>query len=153
MRAVLQRVSDASVTVEGAIVGSIEHGLLVYLGVEKGDGEAQVTHMAGKIAAMRIFTDKEGKMNLSVREVGGQVLVVSQFTLCADLRKGNRPSFSPAAEPALANAYYERFVGLLREQGLEVATGSFGSSMRVSYVNEGPVTIIIDAPEALKRDA
>ena len=153
MRAVLQRVSDASVTVEGAIVGSIEHGLLVYLGVEKGDGEAQVTHMAGKIAAMRIFTDKEGKMNLSVREVGGQVLVVSQFTLCADLRKGNRPSFSPAAEPALANAYYKRFVGLLREQGLEVATGSFGSSMRVSYVNEGPVTIIIDAPEGLKRDA
>ena len=145
MRAVLQRVSGASVTVDGTVVGAIDRGLLVYLGVEKDDGEKELAYMAAKVPAMRLFTDEQGKMNLSVRDVGGKLLVVSQFTLCADVRKGNRPSFDPAADPIMARRYYERFVDLLEQQGLEVATGSFGASMRVSYVNEGPVTIIVDS--------
>lgn len=145
MRAVLQRVSGASVTVDGTVVGAIDRGLLVYLGVEKDDGEKELAYMAAKVPAMRLFTDGQGKMNLSVRDVGGKLLVVSQFTLCADVRKGNRPSFDPAADPIVARRYYERFVDLLEQQGLEVATGSFGASMRVSYVNEGPVTIIVDS--------
>lgn len=146
MRAVLQRVSGASVAVEGRIVGSIERGLLVYLGVARGDGEADLQFLAKKIPNLRVFTDDQQKMNLSVKDVGGKVLVVSQFTLCADLRKGNRPSFDPAAPPEMARSMYERFVALLQEQGLEVGTGSFGASMQVSYTNEGPITIVVDSP-------
>lgn len=147
MRAVVQRVTEASVTVSGTCVGSIEHGLLVYLGVEARDTVDDLTYMVKKIPQLRLFMDDQEKMNLSLRQVDGHMLVVSQFTLCADLKKGNRPSFNPAAEPKRAQFFYEEFVRLVREQGYTVATGEFGASMRVRYVNEGPVTIIVDSPE------
>src|SRR3989339_698800 len=146
MRAVIQRVTEASVTVDGTAVGSIDRGLLVYLGVQKGDTEVDLEYLANKIPRMRLFTDNEGKMNLSVSDLGYAVLVVSQFTLCADLRKGNRPSFDPAAEPAVARQMYGLFVEKVRSQGLEVATGEFGASMRVAYTNEGPITLVLDSP-------
>ncbi|MGE0074790.1 MAG: D-aminoacyl-tRNA deacylase [Sphaerochaetaceae bacterium] len=151
MRAVIQRVTEASVTVDGTTVGSIDRGLLVYLGVQKGDTEVDLEYLANKIPRMRLFTDNEGKMNLSVSDLGYAVLVVSQFTLCADLRKGNRPSFDPAAEPAVARQMYESFVEKVRSQGLEVATGEFGASMRVAYTNEGPITLVLDSPGKLKQ--
>ena len=151
MRAVIQRVSDASVTVENTRVGAISRGLLVYLGVEGSDTEQDLRYMVRKIPQIRLFTDDQGKMNLSVEQIGGQILVISQFTLCADMRKGNRPSFNPAAEPKRALELYEQFVSLLRQQGYTVETGEFGASMKVGYVNEGPVTIIIDSHENLKQ--
>ncbi|HCG62385.1 MAG TPA: D-tyrosyl-tRNA(Tyr) deacylase [Sphaerochaeta sp.] len=151
MRAVIQRVTEASVTVDGTAVGSIDRGLLVYLGVQKGDTEVDLEYLANKIPRMRLFTDNEGKMNLSVSDLGYAVLVVSQFTLCADLRKGNRPSFDPAAEPAVARQMYGLFVEKVRSQGLEVATGEFGASMRVAYTNEGPITLVLDSPGKLKQ--
>jgi len=151
MRAVLQRVTEASVTVDGTTVGRIDRGLLVYLGVQKGDTEIDLEYLVNKIPRMRLFTDNDGKMNLSVSDLGYAVLVVSQFTLCADLRKGNRPSFDPAAEPAVARQMYELFVEKVRAQGLEVATGEFGASMRVAYTNEGPITLVLDSPGKLKQ--
>ena len=151
MRAVIQRVTEASVTVGGTTVGSIDRGLLVYLGVRKGDTEVDLEYLANKIPRMRLFTDNDGKMNLSVSDLGYAVLVVSQFTLCADLRKGNRPSFDPAAEPVVARQMYELFVEKVRSQGLEVATGEFGASMRVAYTNEGPITLVLDSPGKLKQ--
>ncbi len=151
MRAVIQRVTEASVTVGGTTVGRIDRGLLVYLGVRKGDTEIDLEYLANKIPRMRLFTDNDGKMNLSVSDLGYAVLVVSQFTLCADLRKGNRPSFDPAADPAVARQMYELFVEKVRLQGLEVATGEFGASMRVAYTNEGPVTLVLDSPGKLKQ--
>lgn len=151
MRAVVQRVTDASVTVAGKRVGGITKGLLVYLGVEQGDSDADLDYLVRKIPRMRIFTDDQGKMNLSVGEVDGQILVVSQFTLCADINKGNRPSFNPAAEPEVASATYLKFVERVTRQGYVVETGEFGASMRVAYTNEGPVTIIIDTRENLKQ--
>lgn len=152
MRAVVQRVSEASVTVDGKVVGAIHHGLLVYLGVERHDGEEALVYMANKIPRIRLFKDEEGKMNKSVSQIGGAILVISQFTLCADMQKGNRPSFNPAADPKVAKVMYERFVQLVRDQGHTVETGEFGASMRVGYVNEGPVTIIIDSPEKVKQN-
>ncbi|PKL29520.1 MAG: D-tyrosyl-tRNA(Tyr) deacylase [Spirochaetae bacterium HGW-Spirochaetae-2] len=151
MRAVIQRVTEASVTVDGSLVGSIDRGLLVYLGVQKGDTEVDLAYLAKKIPRMRLFTDDDGKMNLSVSDLGYSMLVVSQFTLCADLRKGNRPSFDPAAEPAVARQMYELFVEKVRSQGLEVATGEFGASMRVAYTNEGPITLVLDSLGNLKQ--
>ncbi len=145
MRAVLQRVSSARVEVAGKTVGEIGRGLLVLLGVEQGDGEPDIRYLAEKIAQLRIFEDQAGKMNLSVEEIGGQLLVVSQFTLLADCRKGRRPGFSRAAAPALADDYYLKFVDLLRRRGLTVATGQFQASMDVHLVNEGPVTILLDS--------
>lgn len=150
MRAVVQRVTGASVTVAGKKVGSIDLGLLVYLGVQQDDSEADLEYLVRKIPQLRIFTDEQGKMNRSVGQVDGQMLVVSQFTLCADLNKGNRPSFNPAADPETALATYEKFVQAVREQGYTVETGEFGASMRVAYTNEGPVTLIIDTREILK---
>lgn len=150
MRAVLQRVSQATVGINNELVAEIQQGLLVYLGIEQDDGNLQLDFMANKIPRLRLFSDKEGKMNLSVQDVGGSILVVSQFTLCADLTKGNRPSFNPAATPERAITLYERFVEKLREQDIEVATGIFGASMQVSYTNDGPVTIILDSPANLK---
>ncbi len=150
MRAVLQRVSQATVGINNELVAEIQQGLLVYLGIEQDDGNLQLDFMAKKIPRLRLFSDKEGKMNLSVQDVGGSILVVSQFTLCADLTKGNRPSFNPAATPELAVTLYERLVEKLREQDIEVATGIFGASMQVSYTNDGPVTIILDSPANLK---
>jgi D-tyrosyl-tRNA(Tyr) deacylase len=145
MRAVVQRVSEASVTVEGKRVGAIEKGLLVYLGVAGGDTERDADYLADKVAGLRIFTDSEDKMNLSVQDIGGGILVVSQFTLLADARKGRRPSYSDAAEPEKANPLYLYFVDQLRKRGLTVETGVFQASMRVQYINEGPVTILLDS--------
>lgn len=145
MRAVLQRVSSAAVVVDGAVVGEIGAGLLVLLGVETGDAEADARYLAEKTAGLRIFEDAAGKMNLAVADAGGAVLVVSQFTLAADCRQGRRPGFSRAAPPALANDLYERFVALLRAAGLTVATGIFQATMQVRLVNEGPVTMLLDS--------
>jgi D-tyrosyl-tRNA(Tyr) deacylase len=145
MRAVVQRISDARVAVDGAVTGSAERGLLVYLGVARGDTGKDAEWMADKAADLRIFEDSEGKMNLSVLEAGGSALVVSQFTLLADARKGRRPSYSDAAEPELAKILYERFVELLRSRLGRVETGVFQAEMRVAYVNEGPVTILLDS--------
>jgi D-tyrosyl-tRNA(Tyr) deacylase len=144
MKAVVQRVSEASVTVGARVVGAVAQGLLVLLGVEHGDGEAEAAFLARKIAQLRIFEDDAGKMNRSVLEVGGGVLAVSQFTLCADVRKGNRPSFTGAAPPELAQALYARFCDHLGAQGASVARGEFAAHMAVRLVNDGPVTIWLD---------
>lgn len=147
MRAVVQRVSRASVEVEGRLCGEIGRGLLVLLGVAPGDGPAQVDWLAQKVCALRIFPDEQGRMDLSVVEVGGGVLVVSQFTLYGDCRKGRRPSFTDAAPPALAEPLYEAFCEAVVAQGpVQVGRGSFGAEMKVSLVNEGPVTLILDTP-------
>jgi D-tyrosyl-tRNA(Tyr) deacylase len=142
---VVQRVSRAKVRVEGAVTGEIARGLVVLLGVARGDGEEDARLLADKVAALRIFEDVAGKMNLAVGEVAGGVLVVSQFTLLGDARKGNRPGFTDAAPPEEANALYERFCALLREKGLPVATGVFRATMEVELVNEGPVTLLLDS--------
>ena len=145
MRAIIQRVSRAEVRVEGAVVGAVGKGLLVLLGVAEGDDDEAARFLADKVAALRIFEDAAGKMNLALAEVGGGVLVVSQFTLLGDLRKGNRPSFTAAAPPERADALYERFCALLREKGLTVATGVFRAHMDVELVNDGPVTVMLDS--------
>jgi len=146
MRAVVQRVSEASVTVAGDVVGRIGRGLLVLLGVEEGDAAADADWLAGKIAALRIFGDGDGKMNLGVREVGGETLVVSQFTLLAETARGNRPSFVRAARPDDAVPLYERFTGALGAAvGRPPERGVFAADMRVALVNDGPVTIWIDS--------
>jgi D-aminoacyl-tRNA deacylase len=147
MRALIQRVSQASVTVEGRVVGEIGTGLLVLLGVGAGDGPADEAYLAQKIAHLRIFEDAEGKMNRSVLEVGGAVLLVSQFTLYADTRKGRRPSFISAAPPAEAAGRVEAVAGALRALGLPVATGQFQAHMAVALINDGPVTIWLDSHE------
>jgi D-tyrosyl-tRNA(Tyr) deacylase len=133
------------VRVEGRVVGEVGRGLLVFLGVASGDGEEAARFMADKLAALRIFEDAEGKMNRSVADVGGGLLVVSQFTLLGDARKGNRPGFSAAAPPGAASALYERVCALLREKGLPVAQGLFRAQMEVELVNDGPVTILLDS--------
>ena len=145
MKALVQRVSEAGVTVEGEVVGEIGPGLLVLLGVEAGDGAAAVDLLARKIAALRIFEDAAGKMNLALRDTGGAVLAISQFTLAADLRKGNRPSFIRAAPPEVAEPLYQQFCTRLRDAGLPVATGRFGAQMAVRLINDGPVTIWLDS--------
>jgi D-tyrosyl-tRNA(Tyr) deacylase len=148
MRAVVQRVSRAEVRVGGAVVGSVGPGFLVLLGVARGDREADAVALANKVAALRIFEDAAGKMNLALREVGGCVLVVSQFTLLGDVRQGNRPSFVEAAPPAQGEALYLRFCELLRQKGLALATGTFRARMEVELVNEGPVTVLLDSGKA-----
>jgi D-tyrosyl-tRNA(Tyr) deacylase len=145
MRAVVQRVRDCSVSVAGATRGRIGAGLLVYVGVARQDGDADLSYVADKILNLRIFPDERGKMNLSVGELGLGILVVSQFTLFGDARRGRRPSYSAAAEPPLAREIYERLIARLRESGLEVQSGEFAAVMEVSYVNQGPVTILIDS--------
>ena len=147
MRAVLQRVSRAAVVIDGETVGAIERGLLVLLGVAPTDTPAEAQWLAEKTAGLRIFNDEVGKMNLSVADVRGAVLVVSQFTLYGDSRKGRRPSFIGAATPDLAVPLYEEFVNTLRSLGLPVATGRFGAMMQVELVNDGPVTLILDTKE------
>lgn len=145
MRCVIQRVLSASVSVDGKTVGSIDKGFLLLLGVAEGDTDADADKLANKIAAMRVFEDAEGKMNLSVKDVGGEILAVSQFTLCADCKKGNRPSFIGAMKPDGANRLYELFMALLKENGVKrVEHGIFGADMQVSLINDGPVTIILD---------
>jgi len=145
MRAVIQRVEDCSVSVNGSVTGAIERGILVYLGVEKEDTDADLSYMVRKVSGLRIFEDAHGKMNLSVKDAGGDILVVSQFTICADTRKGNRPSYNNAADPEIALIFYNRFVEELKNSGFKVATGIFQATMDVSYVNKGPVTIMIDS--------
>ncbi|OFX21283.1 MAG: D-tyrosyl-tRNA(Tyr) deacylase [Anaeromyxobacter sp. RBG_16_69_14] len=145
MRAVIQRVARAEVRVDGEVVGAVGKGLFVLLGVAHGDGEEAARFLADKVASLRVFEDGAGKMNRAVAEVRGEILVVSQFTLLGDLRKGNRPSFTSAAPPEVANALYERFCALLREQGLPVATGVFRAHMEVELVNDGPVTLLLDS--------
>jgi D-tyrosyl-tRNA(Tyr) deacylase len=144
MRAVVQRVSKASVTVDGEVVGSIGRGVVVLIGVTQGDGEAEARFLASKVANLRIFADDDGKFNRSALDVNGEVLVVSQFTLYADARKGRRPSFAHAAPPEVAEPLIERFVSLLEENDLHVETGVFGAMMMVEIHNDGPVTIILE---------
>jgi D-aminoacyl-tRNA deacylase len=145
MRAIVQRVSRCRVTVEGNIAGEIGAGLLVLLGVSKTDNEAAADYLAEKIIGLRIFEDGEGKMNLSVQDSGGAVLVVSQFTLYGDTRRGKRPSFDAAARPEEAKRLYEYFVGKVRAAGLRCQTGQFQAMMDVELVNSGPVTILLDS--------
>jgi len=145
MRAVVQRVQDCSVRVGERTTGSIQRGLLVYLGIGKSDSDKDVKPMCEKLLSLRIFPDANGKMNLSVRDTGGAVLVVSQFTLYGDVRDGRRPSYTDAAEPARARELYEAALAELRAAGMEVAAGEFAASMEVSYTNMGPVTILVDS--------
>lgn len=145
MRAVIQRVSEASVEVDGQVVGAVGQGLLVLLGVGQGDGAEEARLLAEKTAQLRIFSDEAGKFNRSLIDVGGEALVVSQFTLYADTRKGRRPSFTDAAPPELAAPLVEAYAAALAGYGIRVATGVFGAMMRVGLVNEGPVTIILDS--------
>jgi len=145
MRAVIQRVLEAKVEVEGAVVGRIGKGLLVYLGVGKGDTEKDAEFMADKLVNLRIFADEGGKMNRSVIEIGGGVLLVSNFTLHGDCRKGRRPGFDAAAEPTPAETLYERVISLIGQSDVPVASGSFGAYMHVSSINDGPVTFLLDS--------
>lgn len=145
MRAVVQRVRHASVRVDEEIVGAIGHGLLVLLGVDVSDGNSDADYLADKIIGLRIFNDDDGKFNRSLEDVGGAVLLVSQFTLHGDCRKGRRPSFIAAARPEQAIPLYERVGSLLREKGVEVANGIFGAHMEVELLNDGPVTLLLDS--------
>ncbi len=145
MRAVIQRVSRAKVTVDGRTTGEIGPGFLVLLGVRNGDSEKEADLLAAKTAKLRVFTDSQDKMNLSLLDIGGQALVVSQFTICADCKKGNRPSFSNAAPPEEARRLYEYYMKKLRDNGVSVVEkGEFGASMQVELLNNGPVTILFD---------
>jgi D-tyrosyl-tRNA(Tyr) deacylase len=145
MRAIVQRVSSASVTVAGEVVGAIDRGVLVLLGVREDDTQDDVIYTAAKVIGLRIFEDDEGKMNRSLVEAGGAMLVVSQFTLYGDCRKGRRPSFIEAARPEQANALYESFCAEVRGQGIRVETGRFQQHMDVALVNDGPVTLLVDS--------
>jgi len=147
MRALIQRVSEAQVLVEGETVGAISQGLLVLLGVQHNDTLDDVRYLVSKLLTLRIFEDVEGKMNNDLRAQHGAVLVVSQFTLYADCRKGRRPSFTRAAPPALAEQLYEAFVAAIDQHGVPVATGRFGTHMHVRLVNDGPVTMLLESPE------
>jgi D-aminoacyl-tRNA deacylase len=145
VKAVIQRVRNATVTVEERSVGDIGRGLLVYLGVACGDEESDIEYLTEKTANLRIFEDHLGKMNLSVKDIGGAVLVISQFTLLADTRKGRRPYFGSAAPPEIAERLYKTFITRIVQRGVPVETGLFGQRMMVEYVNEGPVTILLDS--------
>ncbi|HIE95703.1 MAG TPA: D-tyrosyl-tRNA(Tyr) deacylase [Planctomycetes bacterium] len=145
MRAVVQRVSRASVTVDGEIVGAIQRGLLILLGVADDDAQEDVIWLAGKVAGLRVFEDGDGKMNLDLTDVAGSVLVVSQFTLLGDCRKGRRPSFVKAARPELANSLYQSFVAEMQGRGITAETGTFQAQMDVELVNDGPVTLLLDS--------
>jgi D-tyrosyl-tRNA(Tyr) deacylase len=147
MRACIQRVTESHVAVAGEVIGRIGKGLVVLVGVANGDGEEEVNWLAEKVVGLRVFEDEAGKMNRSLAEVGGAMLVVSQFTLYGDCRRGRRPSFTEAAPPELAERLYQAFVARVREAGIEVATGRFREHMLVSLVNDGPVTLWIDTAE------
>lgn len=147
MKLVVQRVKEAKVLSEGKVVGEIGKGLFVLLGVSENDNPADANLLASKVINMRIMEDEEGKMNLSIRDVGGEILVVSQFTLYADTNYGRRPSFIKAADPELAKEVYERFIEKIKEEGVFVATGNFGEHMEIESVASGPVTIILEYPE------
>jgi D-tyrosyl-tRNA(Tyr) deacylase len=148
MKALIQRVSRADVTIAGKTAGDIQKGILVFLGVEKGDTEKDLAHIVKKVVSLRVFSDNEGRMNLSVKDIGGEVLVVSQFTLAADCRKGSRPSFDKAETPEKAKAMYEQAIAMISREGITVASGEFAADMRVSLVNDGPVTFLVDSAKA-----
>lgn len=145
MRSVLQRVKSASVTIDGEVVGKIGTGLLVLLGICDEDTDKDIVYLADKITGLRIFEDEDEKMNLSVEDIGGEILVVSQFTLYGDCRKGKRPSFTAAGKPDYANSMYEKFVEYLKNKGFLVKTGRFGADMQVELINDGPVTMLLDS--------
>lgn len=145
MRVVLQRVSHASVTVEEKVIGKIQRGFLLLVGVTHDDTIEDMEYLVRKIVQMRIFEDEEGKLNRSIQDIGGEILSVSQFTLYADTKKGNRPSFSKAAPGDVALEMFEQFNGLLRDTGIPVETGQFGADMKVELLNDGPVTILLDS--------
>ena len=149
MRAVVQRVSQASVTVDGEVVGAIDHGFLILLGITQADGENEVAYLVRKIAGLRLFEDNVGKMNLGLTDVGGAALVVSQFTLYGDVRKGRRPSFIDAARPEQAAPLYDRFCSLLAAEGIGVQRGIFQAHMAVHLVNDGPVTLWLDTAQLM----
>ncbi len=145
MRAVVQRVSSSKVTVDEEVVGNINNGLLVLLGVTHDDTSKDVDYMVDKVTNLRIFEDENDKMNLSLKDINGEVLAVSQFTLYGDCRRGRRPSFSDAARPEVANPLYEEFVKKIRDLGINVSTGKFGAHMMVDLINDGPVTILLES--------
>jgi D-aminoacyl-tRNA deacylase len=145
MRAVIQRVKSAEVDVEGRLTGKIGHGLLVFIGVGKGDGQPDLSYMASKIPDLRIFEDSSGKFNLSLRDIKGEILIVSQFTLYGDCRKGRRPSFTDAEDPQVAKSLYEEFVSAMKAAGIPVQTGEFQAKMEVHLINDGPVTLLLDS--------
>ncbi|MEK6189488.1 MAG: D-aminoacyl-tRNA deacylase [Carnobacterium alterfunditum] len=147
MKIVIQRTKEASVSIEGTIVGEIMHGLVLLVGIEEDDQQEDIDYLVRKISKMRIFEDSQGKMNLSIEDVGGEILSISQFTLYADTKKGKRPSFTKAAKPDTAIPIYDAFNAQLRATGLSVQTGTFGADMQVSLLNDGPVTIIIDSKQ------
>ena len=148
MRAVIQRVASSRVTVDERVTGEVKKGLLVLLGVTHDDTSKDVDYMVDKVTNLRIFEDENDKMNLSLKDIGGEVMAVSQFTLYGDARKGRRPSFSDAARPDVANPLYEEFVEKLRAQGITVGTGEFGAHMMVELTNDGPVTILLESKKA-----
>ena len=145
MRAVLQRVTNAEVKVDGEIIGSIGKGILIFLGVSDDDTEKDLQYIADKMINLRIFEDENGKMNLSVHDIQGEILIVSQFTLYGDCRKGRRPSFDKAGKPDFANEMYEKFIKYCSDSGLKTEHGEFGADMKVSLLNDGPVTIMLDS--------
>lgn len=151
MVAVIQRVASSSVVIAGKTEGKIEQGLTILLGVKEKDGSEEAAFLAKKIANLRIFEDENGKMNLSIKDIKGSALVISQFTLLADCKKGNRPSFVRAAEPSVALRLYEEFISLLRSEDIVVEQGIFAAEMKVHIVNDGPVTIVLDSSEFIKK--
>lgn len=148
MRCVIQRVTEASVSVDGECLGKIDKGFMILIGVSVDDTEQDLRYMAEKVPNLRVFEDEQGKMNLSLKDVGGAILAISQFTLYGDARGGRRPSFITAARPEKANPYYEQLVAAWRDQGIHVETGRFGADMKVALVNDGPVTILMDSTKA-----
>ena len=147
MRIVVQRVQKASVTIDNELYSEIKKGYLVLFGAEKDDVISQADWLSNKVSVLRCFPDEQGKMNLSIKDIQGEMLIVSQFTLCGDIRKGTRPSFDKAMKPDEANKMYEYFIQKVKEQGIPVKTGVFGADMKIDLLNDGPVTFVIDAPQ------